>query len=347
MIRILCTVGLAAGAAFAPSPATAQPAGDPVVRLLQSARTAFDDLEYGRAISICRLALQQPTITRAQRLDVLRVLAAAQYPNDPDAARPDSAARTLRLLVKLDLDATFPRTLGWRGLDSLLADVRTRTLALAVVPASDQQVRGGDGAWVLPFRTTMAADVALTAERNGAVVPLAAGRGPDGVLRVPALRDRVPLLANGDWTLVVSARVPADSEVVRLAATFASDSLVFLPVPALDSTGFKPERANPIGRRALLAGVVLGGATAAMASGLRAEDPVRSAYGVDARAFGVAAALAVGAGMAVFLDKGRDLPDNAKANADRRATHAREAAEVVAENDRRLAAAVTTVRITR
>jgi len=314
MIRILCTVGLAAGAAFAPSPATAQPAGDPVVRLLQSARTAFDDLEYGRAISICRLALQQPTITRAQRLDVLRVLAAAQYPNDPDAARPDAAARTL---------------------------------ALAVVPASDQQVRGGDGAWVLPFRTTMAADVALTAERNGAVVPLAAGRGPDGVLRVPALRDRVPLLANGDWTLVVSARVPADSEVVRLAATFASDSLVFLPVPALDSTGFKPERANPIGRRALLAGVVLGGATAAMASGLRAEDPVRSAYGVDARAFGVAAALAVGAGMAVFLDKGRDLPDNAKANADRRATHAREAAEVVAENDRRLAAAVTTVRITR
>lgn len=269
MIRILCTCGLAAGAAFAPSPATAQPAGDPVVRLLQSARTAFDDLEYGRAISICRLALQQPTITRAQRLDVLRVLAAAQYPNDPDAARPDSAARTLRPLVKLDLDATFPRTLGWRGLDSLLADVRTRTLALAVVPASDQQVRGGDGAWVLPFRTTMAADVALTAERNG----------------------------------VVSARVPAV--------------------------------------------VVLGGATAAMASGLRAEDPVRSAYGVDARAFGVAAALAVGAGMAVFLDKGRDLPDNAKANADRRATHAREAAEVVAENDRRLAAAVTTVRITR
>lgn len=329
-----------------PWTAHAQPAADPVARLLQAARTAFDDLEYGRAINICRLALSQAAITRGQRIDALQLLAASQFPNDPDAARPDSAARTLRQLVKADLDATLPRGLGWRGLDSLLAVTKSRTLALAVSPGGEQQVRGGDGAWVLPFRTTMPADITLLAERNGTVVPLAVGRGPAGELTVPALKDRAPLLANGEWTLVVQARVPADSEVVRLTATFASDSLAFLPSPAFDSTGLKPEKAPPIGARAWLLGGVLGGATAAFAAGVRAEEPVRTAYGSDGRAFGVAAVLAVGAGMAMFLDKGRALPENAKANAALREAFDRQAAETAAENDRRLAAAVTTVRIT-
>jgi hypothetical protein len=343
----LAVVGVVAAGVVPLRSAAAQPAADPVARLLQTARTAFDDLEYGRAISICRLALSQASITRAQRVDALQLLAASQFPNDPDAARPDSAARTLRQLVKVDLDATFPRGLGWRGLDSLLVAVRGRTLAIVVSPGAEQQVRGGDGAWVLPYRATMAADVSLTAERNGVSVPLATLRGADGVLSVPALRDRAPVLANGEWALVVRARVPADSEEVRLTGTFSTDSLTFADMPAFDSTALKPERAAPIGTRAWLLGGLLGGATAVFASGLRAEDPVRSAYSPDPRAFGVAAVLAVGAGAAMFLDSGRALPENATANAALRAAFERQAAEVAADNERRLAAAVTTVRITR
>lgn len=341
-----CAVAVAAFAMIAPSGVGAQ-AADPVARLLQSARTAFDDLEYTRAINICRLALQQPTISRTQRVELLQVLAAAQFPNDPDAARPDSAATTLRTMVKLDLDAAMPRGLGWRGIDSLLTVVKSRVLSIAVAPGAEQQVRGADGAWLVPFRSTIEATFTLTAERNGVSVPLAETTAREGALSVPALKNRAPVLANGDWQLVVRARARADSEVVRLNAAVTSDSAQWVPLPAFDSTALRPESAKPLGGRAWLMGGLLGGATAAFATVFRAEDPVRSAYGTDARAYGVAAALAVGAGFAAFLDHGRALPENARANAALRTEHERLVAEATAENDRRLAALTTTVRITR
>ena len=346
VIRVSRLLAALAIVASVPAIGRAQQA-DPVTRLVQSARTAFDDLEYTRAINICRLALQQPSITRAQRVEVLQVLAAAQFPNDPDAARPDSAAATLRTIIKLDLDATFPRGLTWRGLDSLSTFVRARTLALTSAPGAEQQVRGAEGAWVLPYRSTIDADITLTAERNGVVVPLAETRGRDGTLSIAALKDRAPVLANGDWQLVLRARVGSETEQVRLTGSFTTDTVSFETMPAFDSTGLKPESAPPIGGRAWLFGGLLGGATAVFATVVRAEDPVRSAYGADARAYGVAAALAIGGGLASMLDRGRALPENVQANADLRAAHERRVADATAENDRRLAAVTTTVRLTR
>lgn len=349
MTRLLFTRAAAAllvAAVVGTTPARAQ-ANDRVSQLVSIARTALDDLEYGRAVSACRLALQQPGLSSQQRIEILKVMAAAQFPNDPDAYRPDSAKVTLRALVKADMDATFPRGLGWRGLDSLLNVVKGTVLAVAVAPQAEQRVTGGDGTWTLPFRSTVDAEWRLVAERNGVTVPLATARGVTGALSVPALKDRAPLLAAGDWSLVVTARTPSDSESVKFTGTFATDSLAFVALPTFDSTRVKPEVAAPIKGKAVLYGLLLGGATAAIANGVRAEDPVRSAYSADGRAMGVAAGLAVGASLAMVLDKGRPLPANAEANAALRKEHAQQLAEASAENDRRLAAAVTTVRIAR
>jgi hypothetical protein len=333
--------------AVPPSAPVHAQATDRFAQLLSTAKTAFDDLEYQRAISACRLALQQSGVTREQRLEVLKVMAAAQFPNDPDAYRPDSAKVTLRTIVKADLDATFPRGLGWRGLDSLLREVKSTVLSVALAPVAEQKAQGGDGAWTIPFRSTMDAEWRLVAVRNGTSVPLATASGASGVLTVPALKDRAPLLASGDWALVVTARTAADSETVNFTGTFATDVERFVPLPTFDSAQVKPEIAAPIKGRAVLYGLLLGGATAAFANGVRAEDPVRSAYSADGRAMGVAAGLAVGATLAMVLDKGRPLPANAEFNAAMRREYERQLAEATAENDRRLSAAVTTVRIVR
>lgn len=343
----VCATALVLATVAPSSHALSAQATDRVAQFLATAKTAFDDLEYQRAVSASRLALQQPGITREQRLEALKVMAAAQFPNDPDAYRPDSAKISLRTLVKADLDATFPRGLGWRGLDSLLAEVKRTVLSVAVAPGAEQKVQGGDGTWSIPFRSTVDAEWQLVAERNGTSVPLATGRGVNGALTVPALKDRAPLLAAGDWALVVTARTAADSETVRLTGSFATDSISFVPMPKFDSAQVKPEVAPPIKGKAVLYGLLLGGATAAIANGVRAEDPVRSAYSADGRAMGVAAGLALGATMAMVLDKGRPLPENAEANATLRREFERQSAEATAENDRRLAAAVTTVRIVR
>jgi hypothetical protein len=344
--RLWALAVVVCGGLLAAAPVHAQ-GTDRFAQLVSTARTALDDLEYTRAVAACRAALQQPGISREQRIEVLKIMAAAQFPNDPDAYKPDSAKLTLRALVKADLDATFPRGLGWRGLDSLLAVVKGTVLSVAVAPLAEQRVQGGEGTWAVPFRSTVDASWRLVAERNGVTVPLATGRGVSGELTVPAIKDRAPLLAAGDWALVITARTEADSESVKLTATLATDTLNFVDLPKFDSAQVKPEVAPPIKGKAVLYGLLLGGATAAIANGVRAEDPVRSAYAADSRAMGVAAGLAVGASLAMVLDKGRALPANAEANAALRQGHERLMAEAVAENDRRLAAAVTTVRIVR
>jgi hypothetical protein len=167
-------------------------------------------------------------------------------------------------------------------------------------------------------------------------------------LSFTGMRDRQPIAPSGTYDLVVVARsrTSADSEVVRFAATVAADAFSLTPVPAaLDSSKLMREIAPPIGAKALLAGLALGGATAAIASGLRAEDPVKSAYSNDTRAMGVAAGLAIGASLAMVLDKGRTLPENVDANRRTREEFDRAVAEAKAENDRRVAAFTLTLTI--
>lgn len=343
-VAVIAARALAVCLAVAALPAAAQTSPDRVTQIIAQARLALDDLEYTRAISICRLVLQQPTVTVEQRREVLMLIAAAQFPNDPDAARPDSAAVTLRQLVKLDLDATFPRAITWRGLDSLLTATKNRVLSLRVSPDSVQRVTGAEGTWRVSYRSTVEADLSLVAERSGAVVQLARARGKTGEVRVPAYQAGRPLLADGEWKVTFVARAAGDAEVRTFTVAVVADTLQPLEMPVFDSTALKPEFAPPMRAKALGYAAVLGGATMAFASGLRAADPVRSAASSDTRAVGVAALMAVGAATAMFLDRGRRLPDNVADNARRRRDYESELAQANAERARRLGALTATVR---
>lgn len=348
--RVLALAAVAGVAVAArPAPVVAQDARSRIAVLLTNARTAIDDIEYTRAIAICReiLAANPALVTRDQRAEALKVLAAAQFPNDADAQRPDSAIVTLRQLIRLDLDATFQRELAWPGLDSLYAAVRSRILAVKAIPAPEQK-SDGNGSWSVPYKATQPVQVALRAEARGRVVPLGTAAGAAGAIVVPALDDtRSWRLPAGEWSLVLVARTDRDSQVVTLATRVTADTLAFVPVPgAVDSSRLKPEVARPLRAGAIGYALLLGGATFAIASGVRADAPVKTAFAADGRAVGVAAGLALGAAMAAVLDKGKPLPDNVRENAELRADLARRADEARAENARRLAAATTTVRIT-
>jgi hypothetical protein len=325
-------------------PAAAQTSPDRVAQIIAQARLALDDLEYPRAISICRLVLQQSTVTADQRREALMIIAAAQYPNDPDAAKPDSATVTLRQLVKLDLDATMPRAISWRGLDSLLTATKNRVLSLRVTPDSAQQVSGADGSWRVPYRSTIDAEISVVAERGGSVVQLGRARGKGGEVRIPTYQATRPVLADGEWKVTFVARAAGDAEVRTFNISVVADTLQPLEMPTFDSTALKPEFAPPLKAKALGYAAVLGGATVAMASGLRAADPVRSAASADSRAMGVAALMTVGAATAMFLDRGRRLPDNAAENVRRRQAFEAELTQANAERARRLGALTATVR---
>ncbi|MDX2184663.1 MAG: hypothetical protein SFW08_11845 [Gemmatimonadaceae bacterium] len=325
-------------------PAVAQTSPDRVAQIIGQARLALDDLEYARAISICRLVLQQPSVTAEQRRDALIIIAAAQFPNDPEAARPDSAAVTLRQLVKLDLDATLPRAISWRGLDSLLTLTKGRVLSFRITTDSAQRIAGSDGTWRVQYRSTIDADLSLVAERGGTVVQLARARGKGGEVRIPVYQGDRPLLADGEWKVTFAARAAGDAEVRSFVVAVVADTLQPLEAPVFDSTALKPEFAPPLKAKALGFAAVLGGATIAIASGLRASDPVRSAASADGRAMGVAALMTAGAATAMFLDRGRRLPDNVADNARRRREFDAEVAQVNAEKARRLGALTATVR---
>jgi hypothetical protein len=173
-------------------------------------------------------------------------------------------------------------------------------------------------------------------------------KGSTGQLNFPVLRDRTPVLKSGDYDFVITATVANDSEVVRLKANVAADDIGFVPVPeGVDESKLLPEVASPIGAKALAFGIVLGGATAALANGLRADDPVKSAYGSDSRALGVAAGVAVGAALAMVLDHGRPLTENAEANRQLRANLDKSVADAKAENARRIANYTVTIKLAR
>ena len=75
-----------------------------------------------------------------------------------------------------------------------------------------------------------------------------------------------------------------------------------------------------------------------------ADEPLRSAYATDARAYAVGGGILAAAAAATQLDRGRPLPQNAALNVQLRAQHARKLAEAEAENRRRISEYRVTLR---
>jgi hypothetical protein len=133
--------------AVAPGRAHAQ--ADIIKDLIAKGREAVNNFEYKTAETTAYqiLAMQLST---PQRIDALELLAAATYPDDAAAQRPDSARVIITQMVTAGAQGIVTPELKWRGLDSLFTVVAA-TAAAAQASTSLQTVQSGAAARLAGF----------------------------------------------------------------------------------------------------------------------------------------------------------------------------------------------------
>jgi hypothetical protein len=114
-----------------------------VTGLLTRAKNALNDLKYPQADSIARLIITLgDVVPRAQRIHALQIAAAARFPEDGAAQKPDSALSALKSIISMGHTDPIPFELGWVGLDSLYRQVGGSGQA----PAAASSAAATDGA---------------------------------------------------------------------------------------------------------------------------------------------------------------------------------------------------------
>jgi hypothetical protein len=307
-------------ALLGPVPAAAQQR-TAIEELIDGARRALNDLEYARADSIARSLLAMGSrATPAQRVVGLQLVAAALYPEERRAQRPDSARRYLTALVRATPDAAVPAAISWPGLDSMVTSVRATTFAVWAAPAAHYDLAGADAEARIEVSAARPAWFRLSATAIGddnTIVLDSAGPARTATLRIPALADDHPVLPWGEYHLQILGVDTASGEPIELtyhASVEAPPLLLHRVAAAPDSSLFRPERAP---RRPFLntvLGLTLGAATAFAATAVGGSDDVSTGAGSN-RAYVVGAGMTAGALIGALLDRGTPLPDNIAHNA--------------------------------
>jgi hypothetical protein len=337
-LRIACLLLLV------PLPTMAQDAARSVVDdLLDRIVADINGLRYDEAITRGRsLTRQAATLSDANRARLHLLLAAAFYPAERPLQRPDSARRHLAAAVQVAPDAAYPAELRWRGLDSLLAATRLRTLA-AVLRAPERQQAGGP-ARAATFSALASApsdlELVVRSRESGDVVhrDRREERTTETDFRVPLHVEQRAVMLPGtyDALLIVRRAGVRDSAVVPYRLTVEAEPIALEPEPAFDESSLRPESVTPDRARTLRAAglAVLG--TAALGILGRHDADLRETFTPDSRAY--TTGLAFGAVVTVFAlrPRTRTMPANVAANAALRAVHARAVQDVQRRNADRL-----------
>ena len=320
--------------------------------LIEGARGALDNLQYDRAGAIARSLLAMgDRATADQRIAGLQLMAAAMFPEELAAQRPDSARLYLEELVRTTPDAAIPTAISWPGLDALLTSVRSSTFAVWARPDSQYTLQGATAEArleVAAARPAIFRLIATAIDDSNSIVLDSAGPAPTATLRVRALAEEGPVLPWGAYWLEISATDSVSGQTLALKyhATVETPPLLLHSVAgAPDSSLFRPERAprRPLKNAAL--GVALGTATVLAASLVSGSDAVGS-HG-DNAGYTIGAAVTLGALLGVVLDRGRPLPANMAHNAAVRDEFASRMADLRAENARRRAEYHATIKLRR
>lgn len=338
----LAGLGLAALAAL-PGQLAAQ-AASPIDDLIARVIADLSDLRYDDAIRRGNEVFAfARTMRPAQEVLLRSALAAAFYPEEPEAQRPDSALAQLDVVVRLSPDHVLPVSLRWRGLDSLLDVSRARTFAIALRPRGAESLTGTEGRGTLDVVSTRPArfklEIAAAATPSGAVAhdsTLSPGR--TARLTYRAHDGRRALLATGDYELRVIATdaVGGETATARLAVRVEGTPPALAAIPTLDSTQLRPEFTRPPRVRTVLTALFYATATFTIASAARAEEPLRSSFSSDGRATFVGIAILGAAAGSFWLDKGVPDREAIAANAARRNAHRTAVAAAEADNRRRI-----------
>jgi len=336
--------GLLLALVAAPSGAAAQ-GTSPTDDLIARVRADVNDLRYADAIRRGREVFAFATSMRPAQVIALRgAMAAAFYPDEDAAQQPDSALAHLSAIIRLAPDATLPVELRWPGLDSLFNVARSRTLAIALRPSAQDSITGADGRASLSVIASRPVRYRLrvTALPSGATVLHDTTITPDarGQLSFRAHDGRAPLFVTGEYEFAVTGVdiITGDTVTVRhLANATAATPIAAVSMPVLDTTKLLPETAKAPRVKMVLTSLFFAGATGAIASVARAEEPIKSAFDTDGRAIFVSVAM-IGAAVGGFwLDKGAVSVPNLQANMALRAAHLKALMDADAESKRRIA----------
>lgn len=333
VLALTLTTSVQAQSAAAPSPTEA---------LLIQLRELVDGFEYRKAI---QLGANNPELIGRMRTDQLEMYliltAAAYFPPDADSLQNrELALSTLEGLVRLRPDARIPVELSWDGLDALLDVAASQVFSVALRPAAEYVLDGSEKRGMVTVIASRPTDFRLTTvDESGTVIVVqdSVRTGSSATLGFRVHDGVRRLLVPGENQFRVLARDVAtgDSTELRFDALVAGTSPPPLPIPALDSSSLLPVHEPPRRGSIMRTGVFYALVTGAIAAAARAEEPLRSSFTVDARAFGVSAMMIGAAVTAALRDPGRPLPQNVAENARRRAAHEQAVARVVEENRKR------------
>jgi hypothetical protein len=328
---------------LAPSLAAAQePARSAVVELLDRITADINDLKYAEALEVGRaLALRSAVLPVALRTRLHLLMAAAYFPEDPSIQAADSASLHLRRAIQLAPDAAYPAELRWRGLDSLLAEARSREVAVALRVPPRQPIGAAGAAARLPFVATAntAVELRVTRRSNGQLVHADTIIAEQGEFTLAAHDGTRIIVPTGAYDLVLTATRGGSADAVSHTHTGVVETpvLVLEEEPALRSESLLPESAVPARRQLIRTGLIVGAATAGLAVLGRTDGDLRGAFDPDPRAFAVGAVIAASVAWFARRDEVTPLPANVAANEVTRAVHARAVAAVRERNAARLA----------
>lgn len=306
---------------------------------LGQARDLYDRLELERAMRLLR-GIVAPNravpVTPEQRVQAYQYLGATHVL----LGQPDSAVLYFRIALERDPFLDLPPEEFTPAQVGALSRARHETFAMGTQPIAAGRVDPRTERIRFPFATTHAADVRAELRRNDSVVNVfeVSSQGPGELVWNGLAGGR--LAAPGRYEL----RVRATSRLLPRTDSASTYFDLRHDVPALEDTlpplaaqDLLPERTPPsTGLAELGKGAAVAGGVVAIAGPMSSGALGR---GNDAQP-ALVAGVAIAAGIVAFIvqRRVRDIPENIRANEDRRQTWRARQDSVRARNDQRLAA---------
>ena len=314
----------------------------PVMDMIDQAKNSLNNLQYTQARTAAREVLALNRLKRQHEIAALQLAAAAYLPDEPAARMPDSATIFLRRLARIMPTGTLPVDIRSPSLDSAFAQARATTFGAHAQVPIELTIRGTETRPSIDVFATRPTRWQLYLITRDGPAPILLDTLPstaEGRLSLRAHNGSSPILQPGEHRLRVVARSTSGSEIIELNfdATFkgSTPTLVEQPSPP-DPAKMLPERATKALGAGIAGGIIVGGATWALANVLRPSNALGETP-KDGRGTVIGVAISIGAVTAGLLDRGRQLPENARKNAIVRAGYLTRMGEVAETNRKRIA----------
>lgn len=317
------------------------PPSSPVMDMLETAKNALNNLQYTQARSAAREVLGLSRLKRSQEIAALQVASAAYFPDEADARMPDSATVFLRRLARLMPTGPFPADLVSAALDSQMVVARLSTFGATARAPLEVTLKGTESRTVIEVVSTRLARWQLymsSADGGPPILLDTLGSANSGRLSLRAHNGASAVISPGNYQFKVLSISSTEADTITLrfegVATGSVPTLVEMP-RGFDSSKLLPERSKKAVGVAIAGAVVAAGGTWALGNSLKPPKALGNEV-EDGRAAAIGLSIGLGALAGGFLDKGRTLPANIKANAQLRSGYLKEVGDATETNRKRV-----------